>query len=175
MNYVTSTSTYSRFLGQVNKFRFVENRPEQRVPIGRTDSDNQKSMDKPFCVSTGTSPTRPCQCRTKGQAFSSYLHFTRLSCKAMISPNLAHLYVRLGLVFADRMFGRRAARSRTERLGTRLDSNRSGTQVGHFDAQEMANRLRFLMISKSHDEINEELHFHHEQQTQANSRRHDAA
>jgi len=34
--------------------------------------------------------------------------------------------------------------------------------------KEWLTRLRFLMISKSHDEINEELQFHLEQQTQAN-------
>jgi len=34
--------------------------------------------------------------------------------------------------------------------------------------KEWLTRLRFLVISKSHDEINEELQFHLEQQTQAN-------
>ena len=79
------------------------NRPEQAVRIGRTDSDSQKSIAKPFCVSTGKSPNRPCQCRTKGQAFSSYLHSTRLSCEAMIGhvpPRFSHVSVQTWHTFA---------------------------------------------------------------------------
>src|SRR5437016_739070 len=79
------------------------NRPEQSLRIGRTGSDSQKSMAKPFCVSTGKSPNRPCQCRTKGKAFSSYLHSTRLSCEAMIChvpPRFSHVSVQTWHTFA---------------------------------------------------------------------------